>query len=252
MRSASIAEWIVGRFTSKERTVAIVGDLFELQPEKGVLWFWASLAGVVFSLFWRRALAFMGALYAGNWALRGFVSASGIHAQHRPPEHLWMPLISILSFAGIFLWTVLMYAAIRYGTQDRVTQLALASTGLVTMVIFFWWQPVILIACIALGIWVTSVSILKSEYRKVGLVILVAVTTGFASYVLRAYLTIRYMRFVYFGPMGDRELHAHSSVMWLGFFMTLVTTWMTTAACSRMHHWLIRDKPLDEETEGLA
>lgn len=38
------------------------------------------------------------------------------------------------------------------------------------------------------------------------------------------------------------------------FCLFLIATWMTTAACSRMHHWLLlRTKPLDEETEeGVA
>lgn len=253
MRSASIAEWIVSRFTSKKRATSAVGDLVELEPQKGRLWFWISLARVVLSLSWRRVLAFVAAFYAGNWALRGFVAVSGIHAQHRPPEHFWTPLIVMLSLVGMFLWMLLIYAAIRYGTQNRVTQLAFASTGLVMAVILFWWQPVILLACLALSIWMMSVLILKAEYRKAALVILASVVTGFGAYVLTAYLVARYMRFVYFGPMGDKELQEHPSVMWLGFCMMFITTWMVTTACSRMHHWLLRNKPLDEEIEeGVA
>ena len=56
MRSASFAEWIIARFTTKARASSIIGDLLEAVPEKGNLWFWLSVAGVFFSLTWRPAL----------------------------------------------------------------------------------------------------------------------------------------------------------------------------------------------------
>src|SRR3981081_2060490 len=72
MHSSSIAEWIVARFTDKQRAVSMVADLVELEPQKGPLWFWLSLIRVVISLAWRRSLAFIVAPYAGcgcweNW-----------------------------------------------------------------------------------------------------------------------------------------------------------------------------------------
>jgi hypothetical protein len=244
---------MVARFTSKKRAAAVVGDLAELEPQKGLLWFWASTARVVLSLSWRRVLAFIAAFYGGNWALRGFVAASGIYAQHRPPEHFWMALVTVLSLAGMFLCMLLFYTALRYGTQNRVTQLALTWTGLVTAVIFLWWQPVILLACVALSIWLMSLAILKTEYRKAALVILVSVATGFGGFLLTAYLDARYTRFIYSGPIGSKELQEHPSVVWLGFCMMFITTWLVTTACSHMHHWLLRDKLLDEEVEeGVA
>ncbi len=61
MHSASIAEWIVGRFTSGKRAASIVGDLLELESQNGALWFWLSLARVVLALAWRWPLAFVAA-----------------------------------------------------------------------------------------------------------------------------------------------------------------------------------------------
>lgn len=180
MPSASIAEWIVGRFTSKKRATSVVGDLVELQPQKGLLWFWASLARIVVSLSWRRILGFVAAyFFVAACYLRGW-GFGGKYGPDRPPEHLWRPtiallslfgtlwtpLISVLSFVGIFLWMTLIYAAIRYGTQDRVTQLSLASTGLITAVVFYWWQPVILYVCLCLSLCVAAVSILKTNIVK--------------------------------------------------------------------------------------
>jgi hypothetical protein len=69
MHSSSIAEWIVARFTDKQRAASMVGDLVELEPQKGPPWFWFSLVRVVISLAWRRCLAFIVAPYAGLWML---------------------------------------------------------------------------------------------------------------------------------------------------------------------------------------
>jgi hypothetical protein len=102
MHSASIAEWIVARFTSEKRAASIVGDLLELKPQKGPLWFWISLARVIVALGWRRPLASIAAFYAASWAFGGFQMAIwGIHAQHRPPDP-WIGVFGVLSTAGPF------------------------------------------------------------------------------------------------------------------------------------------------------
>jgi hypothetical protein len=189
MHSASIAEWIVTRFTSEKRAASIVGDLLELKPQKGPWWFWLSAAGIVFALVWRRPLAFITAFYAGAWAIGGFQTAiAGVHAQHRPPEFPWMHVFTVLSAAGTILLFLLVYAAIRYGFRDRVTQIALALTGLATALIYYWWQPAVLVACAALSIGVVVVSILSSERRRAALVLLVVVVAGFGGGLLAMYL----------------------------------------------------------------
>lgn len=270
MRSASIAEWVVGRFTSKKRATSVVGDLVELEPQKGLLWFWASMAGVVLSLSWRSILGLVAAYYVRGWAFgRLGLAYFGKYGPDRPPEHLWRPTIALLSlfgtlwtpvialltFFGSLLWMALVYVAIRYGLQDRVTRLALAWTGLITTVVFYWWQPVILYVCLALSICVAAISILKTEYRKAALILLVTVATGFGSFVLATYWSMRYARMVNFvsGPMGKMEWQDHASVRWMLVIMSFIVTWIATTACSRMHYWLLRDKPVDEEAEeGMA
>lgn len=250
MRSASIAEWMIGRLTSKKRATSVVGDLIELRPQKGLVWFWVSLVRVMLSLCWRRALGFVVAFYALNWMLAAFQTAfMGAHTQHRPLEYPWIPVFTVLAPAGAFSWMVLMYAAIRYGFQDRVTQFALASTALVTAVIFYWWQPVILSVCIALSICLMLVSILKREHRKAALVLLATVTIGLGSGVLGIYLVARYQHFVYSGAWGDKEMHAHPSVPWMAFCMYLMVAWTTMTVCARMHDWSVRNKLGDEEAE---
>ncbi len=43
MRSASIADWLLRRVASKEQAASIVGDLVEISPRKGIVWFWLAV-----------------------------------------------------------------------------------------------------------------------------------------------------------------------------------------------------------------
>ncbi len=249
MRSASIAEWVLARFMSKSRAASIVGDLLELEPQKGRLWFWLALCRVVFALNWRRPPAFITAFYSGMWAVGRFQMAIyGIHAQHRPPES-WIPMFSLASEAGIFTIFVLAYRLIRYGPRDRVTQLALLWAVPVTELIYFWWRPVILVSCILLSIFAAAASTGSRESRRAALALFVALVVGFGGVLLALYLATQYQHFVYPGPMGDREMREHPSIAWVFLCLLLLAAWTMTTACSRMHDWLAQKKSLDLETE---
>jgi hypothetical protein len=92
MHSSSIAEWIVAHFTDKQRAASIVGDLLELEPHKGPLWFWLSLVRVVISLAWRKSLAFIVAPYAGLWILGKLTAAlQDAYMRHAPPGTWGVP-----------------------------------------------------------------------------------------------------------------------------------------------------------------
>jgi hypothetical protein len=247
MRSASIAEWIVSRFTSRSRAASVVGDLVEVKPHKGVFWFWASLAGIILSLTWRSFVALMVAFYAAAWAFAGFqMLLYGIHAQHRPPVS-WMPAFAILGGSGSLLWMLLMYAVIRYGVQDRSAQLTLVWVCLVTAVICFWWQPIALSLCIALSICAVSISVAKKENRWAVSTLLGATTAGFGCALLSMFLAGRYQHFIYPGLMGDKEMREHPSIGWMSFCLLLTTTWITTATYARMHRWQAKSKAIDME-----
>ncbi len=58
MPSESFAEWILARFTTPARAASIVGDLLGSRPTERRLWFWLSVVRVLFSLTWRRPLAY--------------------------------------------------------------------------------------------------------------------------------------------------------------------------------------------------
>jgi hypothetical protein len=239
MHSSSIAEWIVARVTDKQRAASMVGDLVELEPQKGPLWFWLSLVRVVLSLAWRRCLAFIVAPYAGLWMLGKLPAAlHNSYLRHAPPGTWGVPgNLYLLAIVGAFLWMMLLYTAIQYGVRDRLTQLVLALVGMITAVVYGWGQPIALAVCIALGVCVLAASAIGREYRRAVMVLLVAWLTGFGGWMLAMFLGYKYQHHA--GLLGNREKR------WVSFGLLMITGWMITTACSRMHHWLMRDKHLD-------
>jgi hypothetical protein len=250
MHSSSIAEWIVARFTDKQRAVSMVGDLVELEPQKGLLWFWLSLVRVVISLAWRRSLAFIVAPYAGLWMLGKLAAAlQNSYLRHAPPGTWGVPgNLHSLPIVGAFLWIMLLYTTIQYGVRDRLTQLVLALVGMITAVVYGWGQPIALAVCVALGVCVLAASAICREYRRAVMVLLVAWLTGFGSWMLAMFLAYRYQHHVHPGLLGDREMREHPSIWWVSLGLLMINGWMITTACSRMHHWLMRDKQLDFPT----
>lgn len=249
MLSNSIAEWIISRCTSKERAASIAGDLIEIRSQKGDRWFWLSLAGTVVSLVWRRPFAFVAALYAGTWAYSAFqMAVFGIHAEHPLQELVWMPSFNLLIGIAAILWAVLLYGAIRYGLTDRTTQLTLTLTVLVTAMIYFWWQPVVLAMCIAASIVVAAISISVRERRGAIFALTAAVGAGVGTSMLAGFLDLR--RLAYAGLIGDRELRMHPSIAWIDFCGLLAILWMTTAAFSRTHDYFLRKRLSNSEIEG--
>ncbi len=250
MHSASIAEWMVTQCAGEKRAASIVGDLLELNPQKGTSWFWFSVAGIVLALVWRRLLAFIVAFYAGAWAMRRFFMAIfGADGRHAPPEYPWIVVCGVLCPIAALTLFLLVYAAICYGFRDRVTQLALVLTGLATAVIYFWRQPVILATNIVLGLCVLLASILSSERRRAALVLLAVVVVGFGGGLLTMYLAAQERRYVFPWSMVDREFWKHPSARWVYFCVLLIAGWMMTAACSRMHHWMMSNQSFDSETQ---
>jgi hypothetical protein len=241
MRSIAIVEWIVGRFTNQSRSASMIGDLVELKPQKGSLWFWWSLVGVVLSLTWRRPIAFVAAVFAGSVG-SGVLWIAILRMHGQPlPEHRWMFALSMLCRIGSVLFIVLMYAAIRYGLRDKLTQLALAFASVITAaVIYCWWQPVFLAVTIAVGIFAIAASIKDSQHLRATLALTMAVAIGFFGSTLAGYMT----------RMESRELRAHPSFVWMVLCTYLVTVWIVTTACSRTHAWLVQNRSLDPETDS--
>jgi hypothetical protein len=254
MRSHAVAEWIVGRFTNKSRAASILGDLEELKPQKGRLWFWLSFVRVVFSLAWRRPIAFVAAVLAtfvwvgGDMSL--VVPIWRSHA-YKLPDHRWMFASNVLSTIGTVLLTVLMYSAIRYGFRDGLTRLALVLTPIVAAaVIYCWWQSAVLAVSILVGILVAAAYIANKQRIREVLAFTIVIVVGSAGSVLASRLWSLYLHLIH----GKAEVRAHPSAIWVSLCISLcellLTTLLVTIACSRTHGWLMAAQRLDSEIDS--
>jgi len=171
----------------------------------------------------------------------------GVNTQHRPPEYPWMPVFDILIFTGSTMWALLVYAALRYGFRDRVARMALVWAGLVTTVIYFWWQPVVLGLCIAAVLLVAALPVIHSSYGKSPLIVLACAALGATARFLAIFPVMAYQHFLYRGPWGDREIQQHPSLGWASICMTALSLWLATTAWSRTHDRLTRSKSFNLE-----
>ncbi len=147
MRNGAIAEWIVSRFTSAREAAAVIGDLEELRPRKGVLWFWASLAGFLFFLCWRRLLALLAAFWLSDHFFQ--VAVLGTKS-HYYPRNVPVLLFLVLAAVSYFLWMTSLYAAIRYGYFDKTTQMIVRWSAIIGTIFVSWDHPIVVSLFIAL------------------------------------------------------------------------------------------------------
>ena len=246
MRSHAVAEWIVGRFTNKSRAASILGDLEELKPQKGRLWFWLSFVRVVFSLAWRRPIAFVAAVLATFvWVLGDMSLVVPIWRSHgyKLPDHPWVFASNAFSTIGAVLLTVLMYSAIRYGFRDGVTRLALVLTPVVTATtIYCWWHSAVLAVSIVAGILVAASYIANKQRIREVLALTIVIVVGSAGSVLASHVSSLYLHHLGYGRP------APPSAIWIiliSLCELLLTTLLVTIACSRAHGWLMRAQQLD-------
>jgi hypothetical protein len=217
----------------------MVGDLVEVGERKGIFWFWLSVAGIVLPLVWRRPLAFVAAFYLGNWVFGGLLTITyGVHAQHRPPL-AWEHVFDVLGPVGSILWIAAIYSTIRFGFRDRFAQFAVAGASLAIAVNCYWWQPVVVSACIAFSIFLMGASVRNRERGHAAMGLIFVLAAGFAGGMLALYLAFRYQKFVNPGLLGTRELQEHPSINWVAFCMWVLGTWTTTLACSFVHRWIV-------------
>jgi hypothetical protein len=240
MGSALWAEWIIGRFTDSSRAASIVGDLLETAAQQGTLWFCLSVATVVLSLIWRRATAFVAAVYVAQFSITGFRAlVFGIHAVHRPHDP-WEPLLFSLAVFAAVLWTAAVYAAIRYGPRDKFAQLALGFCVLITMAILYWWIPIVTVTCMALAFSILVASVFSAPWRRALVVLAVALAFGFAGVRLSWYL--HWVSEVY--------IYTYPQTHYVEVCTELFAVWTMTTACAWTHHLLLRRDQRNPEFES--
>lgn len=126
MRKRAFAERLLALFTDRARAASIVGDLAEITREKGNAWFWWAYADVFGAAAWRPLAAFVFATaatwFGGQYYLGGgFYCPSNIYAACLMPA-AWLRMVIA---AGEFSSFVFLFAAVRFGLNDRLTRLAL-------------------------------------------------------------------------------------------------------------------------------
>jgi hypothetical protein len=238
MQSARSAEWILRRVTAKERAASIIGDLVEIERQKGQLWFWLSVAGIVVSLAWRRPLAFLASFYVAGWTLYGFEMAlRGINTQHRIPiGRPWAILFGLLEFAGSTLCAMALFSVVRYGIQEHITQAAFVWAAIFTLAIYFWWNPLVITICAALASGVAFLSIRKSKRRIESLVIFVTVAVGCGIRLTGFFLCGIWQHIESHGQLwGSQQMGEHIFFKYGTFGLIVLSFWVTTLLWVRVY-----------------
>ncbi len=253
MRSASIADWLLRRVASKEQAASIVGDLVEISPRKGIIWFWLAVAGVVAARIWRPALGLVLATYSGFWiGLNLWRELFIWHARHRPPE-FWVPVFQVVLGVGVYLCWATVYSAIRFGVRDRFVRSFLAVAAVCVGLIYGWWQPFVLGCCIAGFAGVVGISIANRESRRTALSLPVVVVIAiFTEYVSRfAFMIYRYLSSPEFPRWVEPRYHGEPhSLVWFVFHMhRAIETLAIAATCEIMRRWSMSNSQKDSALE---
>jgi hypothetical protein len=132
MPKTAPTEWLLARFTSRDRAAAILGDLTEMAATRGSLWFWTAYISSLISLGWRTPVALILAVvsikYVRSRLLGRLISlliGHPITFASLGGRSYFRSACWILALETVFpLWTVVPYVAIRFGLRNRLTYLA--------------------------------------------------------------------------------------------------------------------------------
>lgn len=240
MDSAAWAEWIIARVIGRTRASSIIGDLLETEAERGTFWFWLSVARILLSLCWRRAIAFVAGVYAAQFSITAFRAlVFDIRAVHKPRDP-WEPLLSSLTVFATLLWIAAAYAAVRYGLRDKFAQLALGFCILITVAILYWWIPIATVTCIALAASIFVASIWSAHWRSALVALTIALAFGFVGVRLSGYL--HWVSVVY--------IYSYPWTHYVTVCLDLLAVSATTTACAWTHRLLLRRDQRSTEIES--
>lgn len=210
MRNAFFAEWLIARFTGRERAAAAVGDLLELVPERGPLWFWSGVAGIVLAVTWRRLLGFA-AGYSCISLIQWWITAAarravlhweiaGAHGLPALPLHRDPAFATVATLAG-FVSVAAAYAVICYGFRDEFARLALALSAPSLILMFYWSQlAMVLSASGVLAVLIYFVAARQRRGATLGLA--AALIAGYCGFRFILYLWPWYLQLVPLSPLG--------------------------------------------------
>ena len=229
----------------------MVGDLVEIEKEEGKLWFWLSVSRVALSLFWRRPVAFLVALFASWLVPVFFIRDLTFHWKHDHPGNWQIEFILYFFTVVGILCGLSLYAAIRYGLRERTTQMALVWTAICAVATYFWWQPVVLEVCMAVAICIVVASVWSSKRRMESAVVLIPVTIMFLCAQLWSSLSMLLQYFLYGIRWSPKEMGKHPWLWGGGEIVSILSFWMTTSAWSYMRDRQLRRPWLESSSEIL-
>ncbi len=117
MLNTRVAEFLLSRFTTRERATAIIGDLMEISP--GPIPFWLAVAHTMARFATRPAAGVFAGVITAKLLRELYVST--VKAPSRPPE-----IETFFVIAGLLLGMIAGCSAVRRGPLDPVTKIAAA------------------------------------------------------------------------------------------------------------------------------
>lgn len=196
------------------------------------------LLGVVWL---RSSLRFSAFPYCARFRCRSLAPLRGIPTAHQVPGN-WGPFFGTLDKFGMLLWIAAPYATICYGFRDKLSQLLLFASAIVTTIIFYWWIPAVASLAFALGIGVLIFSVAGAKRRRALFAVGVALAFGFVGVRLSSYLHWVSEVYIYTYPW------THYVTVCLEFLVVAIQT----AACGWTHRFVLGGVQREPEIESTA
>jgi hypothetical protein len=234
MRKTQIAEWLLRRFTDDARAASMVGDLAEESATKGRAWFWWAFAGVLASFSWRPVAAFVfaaavawfgGRYYAGGGS---FYSLSKVHASTGG-----LATLILMNDAGKFSAFIFLFAAVRYGLNDRLARLSLGFAVLGSVVSWFFFLDY-MSAIAAAAVTVLCVHSLTSQKGRRSLT---AIAVLWIAFMALEYAGLKIFRAGIDHFLGYRSAPAEYEVWFYGCYFGALA--IACILCTRVHRAVI-------------
>jgi len=228
MPNAALAEWLIARFTDGSRAASAVGDLLELEPERGSFWFWWCIARIILSFTWRRLLAF-----AVAYLCLAFVNALSFRVlaplrETLTAHNLGYLALSVATFSA-FVADAATYVAICYGLRDELTHLLFMLFAVSATATFLWPIPELVFAAL---LEIVILSTVSPRRRRALVAAALALGIGFCGFQFIFYLWPWYLHLVPLSATGY-SLSADA--------LPLLCAAIQAAACD-WAHWLALDR----------
>ena len=123
MHRSDVAEFVLSRFTNRDRATAIVGDLLEVAPESARFWFAVARTAAAFSL--RPAAGILAAM-AAEYLIRFLYGASAFSSRRIDG------FSQLFSMCGLLFALVTANAAVRRGLTEPITAISVGLAVLTT------------------------------------------------------------------------------------------------------------------------